>query len=90
VNFYGSHIPALIDLRPRCPTILHYGDADGIVAAAEIDTIRERHPGVELYVYPGAGHAFENPDQAGYNATAAALAWGRSIDFLDRIRCDPL
>ena len=30
VNFYGSHVPAFIDLRPRCPTIMHYGNSDTI------------------------------------------------------------
>jgi carboxymethylenebutenolidase len=84
VNFYGSHIPALIDLAPRCPTILHYGDADRIVPPADVDRIRARHPDVELHVYPGAGHAFENVDQASYDAAAADLAWSRSIAFMDR------
>ncbi|MCB2109218.1 MAG: dienelactone hydrolase family protein, partial [Rhodobacteraceae bacterium] len=63
VNFYGSHIPKLIDLAPRCPTILHYGDGDHVVSLGEIEGIRTRHPGVELHIYPGAGHAFENPEQ---------------------------
>ncbi len=84
VNFYGSAIPALLDLRPRCPTILHYGDADHVVSVAQIEAIHARHPEVELHVYPGAGHAFENVDQATYDATAADLAWARSVAFLDR------
>ena len=84
VNFYGSHIPAFLDLTPRCPTILHYGDKDGIVPVAQIDKIRARHPEVELHVYPGAGHAFENAEQANHNAAAGDLAWQRSIAFMDR------
>ena len=84
VNFYGSHIPDLIDLAPRCPTILHYGDDDGVVPMPEVEKIRARHPTVELHVYPGAGHAFENAEQATFNAAAGDLAWARSIAFLDR------
>lgn len=84
VNFYGSAVPSLLDLKPRCPTILHYGDTDHIVTAAQVEEIRARHACVELHVYPGAGHAFENPDQANFNAGAAALAWQRSIEFIDR------
>ena len=84
VNFYGSHLPALIDLVPRCPTILHYGDADHIVPLAQIERIRARHPEIDLHVYPGAGHAFENHEQATYNRSAADLAWQRSIAFLDK------
>jgi carboxymethylenebutenolidase len=83
VNFYGSAIPALLDLTPRCPSILHYGDTDHIVTVAQVEAIRARHPELELHVYPGAGHAFENPDQANFNAGAAALAWQRSIAFMD-------
>ena len=88
VNFYGSHIPALIDLVPRCPTLLHYGDGDHVVPLAEVQDIAARHPAVETHVYPGAGHAFINPEQPTYNATAADLAWERSIAFLDRLVLD--
>ena len=84
VNFYGSHIPALIDLVPLCPTILHYGEKDLLAPKAEIARIRARHPAVELHVYPGAAHAFENVEQASYDAAAADLAWQRSIAFMDR------
>jgi carboxymethylenebutenolidase len=86
VNFYGSHIPELLDLVPRCPTLLLYGDADRIVSRPEIDRIRARHPGVTLVVYPGVGHAFENPYQSGYDAAAAARAWTRAVDFVDALR----
>lgn len=86
VNFYGSHVftSDYIDLEPRCPTILHYGDADPVVPMPEVQKIHARHPAVDLQIYPGAVHAFENPDQASYNASAAALAWQRSIAFMDR------
>jgi carboxymethylenebutenolidase len=85
VNFYGSHIPAFLDLVPRCPTILHYGDSDPIVPMADVANIRARHPALELHVYAGAGHAFENVEQATYSVTAGDLAWQRSIAFLDKI-----
>lgn len=84
VNFYGSHIPALVDLVPQCPTILHYGAEDPLAPRPAIETIRARHPAVELHVYPGAHHAFENVEQATYDAKAADLAWQRSIAFMDR------
>ncbi len=84
VNFYGSHIPALIDLVPQCPTILHYGKKDLLAPAPAIAAIRARHPAVELHLYTDAGHAFENVEQASYDAAAADLAWQRSIAFMDR------
>lgn len=84
VNFYGSHVPALLDLAPRCPTILHYGERDALAPPEAIAEIRARHPAVELHLYPGAGHAFENLEQPSYDAAASDLAWQRSIAFLDR------
>jgi carboxymethylenebutenolidase len=84
VNFYGSHVPALLDLAPRCPTILHYGERDPLAPRATLEDIRTRHPAVELHVYPGAGHAFENVEQPSHDPDAAALAWQRSIAFLGR------
>ena len=84
VNFYGSHIPALLDLMPLCPTILHYGERDQLAPPDDIERIRARHPAVELHLYPGAGHAFENVEQASYDAAAGDLAWQRSIAFMDR------
>ena len=86
VNFYGSHVhtPELFDRNPKCPTIMHYGDADMVVPMPQVERIRARHPTVEMHIYPGAPHAFLNPDQASYKAQAAALAWPRSIAFMDK------
>ena len=84
VNFYGSHIPALStwcrSVRRSCTT------ARWICwrPRRRSSDIRARHPAVELHVYPGAGHAFENVEQASYDAAAADLAWQRSIEFMDR------
>jgi carboxymethylenebutenolidase len=85
VNFYGSHIASRhLDLHPACPTIIHYGDRDHVVPVADIERIRAANPAIELYVYPGAGHAFFNPEQAHYDTAAAKLAWQRSLAFLAR------
>jgi carboxymethylenebutenolidase len=38
---------------------------------------------VEIKIYPGAGHAFENPNNTnGYRPEAAADAWQRTTVFL--------
>ena len=85
VNFYGSHVHTkdYINLEPRSKTIIHYGDKDGVVPIAKIERIRARHPNVEISIYPGAGHAFLNPDQQSYHAASAQPAWARSIAFMD-------
>jgi carboxymethylenebutenolidase len=82
VNFYGSHVPKRLAYRPACPTIMHYGDSDRVVPVPDIENIRAANPDATIHVYPGAGHAFFNPEQDSYDADAAALAFGRSIEFL--------
>jgi len=84
VNFYGSDVPSRLELTPRCPTVMHYGDGDHVVPFEQIERIREAHPEMLLHVYPGAGHAFFNPEQANHDAAAAELAWRRSLEFLDQ------
>lgn len=86
VNFYGSHIASRhLAVHPRCPTILHYGDHDHVVPPTDIARIAAAYPAVELHVYPGAGHAFFNPEQETFNPDAADLAWERSMAFLERV-----
>jgi len=86
VNFYGSHVhtPEYFNLEPKCPTIIHYGDKDPVVPMAQVERIRARHPALEMHIYPGAVHAFLNPDQASYHAPSAGPAWQRSIAFMDK------
>ena len=69
---------------PLSPTILHFGDRDHVIPINEVARIRARHPQIELHVYDGAGHAFENADQGSFDEEASDLAWRRSISFLDR------
>lgn len=63
VAFYGvgiehqlQHAAAL-----QCPVLMHFGDQDTYVPDAARERISEAvgaRPGVELRVYPGAGHGF--------------------------------
>ena len=40
---------------------------------------------IDVKIYDGAGHAFENPNnQGGYRPEAAADAWKRTVAFLGR------
>jgi carboxymethylenebutenolidase len=84
VIFYGSDVFDCLDRRPQCPALLHYGDQDHIVPMDRVEQIRATYPDAEFHIYPGAGHAFYNPEQANHDADAAKLAHERSIAFLDR------
>ncbi len=84
VIFYGSDVYELMDRTPRCPVQFHYGDRDVVVPVEKVTEIRSRFPEAEFHVYPGGEHAFFNPEQAHHDPAAAALAFSRSIDFLNR------
>lgn len=83
VNFYASQILDWLHVSPNCPTIIHYGDNDHVVSMEGVEKVRAAQPQIDLHVYPGAGHAFLNPEQSRYDKQAAALAWQRSLAFLD-------
>jgi carboxymethylenebutenolidase len=61
-SFYGSGIVTGLDLEPKIPIILHFGDKDQHIPPDHWDKIRERHPDVPVHIYP-ADHGFFSPDR---------------------------
>ena len=84
VIFYGTDVHDHLDRTLNCPTLMHYGDVDHILPIETIRKIEATYPEAEFHVYPGAGHAFYNPEQANHHADAASLAHDRSVEFLNR------
>lgn len=82
ICFYGG-LTKYADEKPRCPTEMHFGDRDQSIPMRDIETIEAKRPDCEIYIYPGAGHGFACDERASYDAKAAALAWQRSIDWLN-------
>lgn len=86
VAYYGMQ-PDVADVpKIEAPLLLHYAGIDERVNAgidaykAALETSGKRF---QLYMYEGANHAFNNDTNAArYDASAAALAWGRTIEFL--------
>ena len=66
-----------------CPAILHYGDADHVVAFEQVQKIQTTYPDND-FTFAGAGHAFYNPEQAHHDPEAAKLAHQRSVEFLEK------
>ncbi len=83
VIYYGSDVYEHRALVPSCPAILHYGDRDAVVPFDEVEAIRDAHPALDFHVYPGADHAFFNPEQESHDAEAAELAHRRTLAFLE-------
>jgi carboxymethylenebutenolidase len=83
VGYYGGGIDKLLDEagNVECPLTLHFGAEDRISQPEVIDKIRQAFAGrrdVEVFVYPGAGHAFNRPGHS-FNKPAAMMAHSRTI-----------
>ena len=69
----------------HAPLLMHLGEEDEFIsksAQAKIKAALAGKPNVTIYSYPGQGHAFTRINGAHYNAAAAALANGRTSQFL--------
>lgn len=83
VVYYGR-VGDLLEKKPRCPIMYHYGATDHAIPLAEVERVRAAQPAAPLYVYEGAGHGFNCDQRGSYDAQAAALARTRTLDFLAR------
>lgn len=84
VGWYGGGIAASKDAVPNCPVQLHFGAEDDHIPLSDVEAIRAAQPGMEIFVYEGAGHGFGCSERASYEARSAALAQERSLTFLQR------
>jgi carboxymethylenebutenolidase len=84
VGYYAGGIGKVAAEEPVCPVLLHFGAEDTHIGSDQVDAVRTAHPGVEIFLYDGVGHAFANPDRPSYNAAAAKLAHTRSLAFLKK------
>jgi carboxymethylenebutenolidase len=87
VSYYGVGLDALVGEAEKLthPLMLHVAEEDGFVpklAQAAVVAGIGNHPQVTIHSYPGRDHAFARPAGANYNAEDAALADGRTLQFL--------
>ncbi len=82
IGYYAGGIGKVAAEQPSCPVQLHFGANDDHIGKDQVDAVRTAHPGVEIFLYEGAGHAFANEARASYVPAATALARQRSLAFL--------
>ena len=82
VGWYGGGIARSKDAEANCPVQLHFGAEDDHIPLSDIEAIRQAQPGVEVFVYDGAGHGFGCDERGSYEAKSAALAQERTLAFL--------
>ncbi len=81
ISYYGAGVPGMIDRLDdvACPVLFHFGGDDPVISGARVAKVQaaaEGRPRVEVQVFPGAGHAFDNHrDQQGFAAEASSRAW---------------
>jgi len=71
------------------PVLGNFGALDRGITPDDVNAFEKTMTGlgknVNVKIYDGAGHAFENStNTAGYRPEAAADAWGRSLAFLNK------
>ncbi len=86
VAYYGGGIHDQLDKAARieCPVLFHYAERDDHIPMSAIEKVRGAMAGkqAEVHVYAGAMHGFNCWARGSYHAPSAALAHGRSLQFL--------
>ncbi len=80
-GWYGGTIAATRTETPHCPVQLHFGETDHGIPLTDVELIRAAQPGVEIHIYPGAGHGFGCDERGSFSPKDAALAQERTLAF---------
>ena len=78
--YYGGGIAGEAGRQPRCPVIMHFGERDPYIPAADVEQIKAAQPQLPVHLYP-ADHGFNCDHRASHHAQSAALARRRSLAF---------
>jgi carboxymethylenebutenolidase len=84
VPFYGRQAASGEVDKINTPLLIHYGELDTRVNEgwpAYKEALDESGKNYTMHMYPGANHGFHNDTTPRYDAEAAELAWGRTIEF---------
>ena len=79
-----------IDLaeKMKAPLLGHFGAQDNGIPPSEAeklqDALKQHNKAAEIYVYEGAGHAFNNDTRESYRPEVAKLAWQRTLDWFKK------
>jgi len=84
VGYYGGMIAHALNERPRCPVMLHFGEEDRGIPLSDVTKIKVAFDpaAVQVFTYPGAGHAFNRDGSAAWDGPSAGTARERTVEFL--------
>ena len=83
VAYYGGGMLGAIAETPKCPVMAHFGERDSGIPIDGVKHFASLHPDVEVFIY-AADHGFNCDQRGSYDATAAALARGRTLKHFRR------
>jgi carboxymethylenebutenolidase len=87
VPFYGTAPSAEEAAKIKTPLLIHYAGNDDRVNATKAPyeaALKAANVPYEMHVYEGAQHGFNNDTTPRFDAAAAKLAWGRTVDFFKK------
>jgi len=87
IAFYGGGIDRHLDIANyvTMPALLHFAEEDTHIPATSVDAIRQAvaaNPKASVRTYPAVGHGFCCWGRPMYDQRSAAIAHGRTLDFL--------
>lgn len=86
VAYYGGGIHEQLGRVATigCPMQFHYAEKDDNIPLAAVEKVRGamQAKGAQIFLYEGSAHGFNCWDRASYNPRSAAIAHGRSLQFL--------
>lgn len=80
--YYGSLLPNLAHLTPKCPVIAHFGGADPFIPKENVDRFIAEQPKVPTYIYD-AGHGFFTRGGMTYDKAARDASLKRTLDLFE-------
>ena len=80
VSYYGGSLPELINEKPKCPVMLHFGETDHSIPLEKAKQVAAAHPEATTYYY-AAGHGFNCDQRGSFDAAAAKEARARTLEF---------
>lgn len=86
VNYGALPTDATAIGKIQAPVLGNFGAEDGGIPPAAVQAFEKEMKAqgkhIDVKIYPGAGHAFENPNnRRGYRPEAAQDAWNRMVKF---------
>lgn len=87
VCYYGGGIQNMLDQAPniKVPILFHYGERDSHIPPEAVQAVRQAFAGrtnAQIHTYPEAEHGFNCWRRPMYQQQAAALARGRTLQWL--------